>query len=71
VPSGRRFEIDPDGAGAWHGLAAAQLRLGELEESVSRAFSSVGLRHCAPRAHFTLGWRFCGCAGASARFRIV
>jgi tetratricopeptide (TPR) repeat protein len=52
---GKAIEIDPDGAGAWHGLAAAQLRVGELEQSVISALSSVGLRHGAPGAHFTLG----------------
>jgi tetratricopeptide (TPR) repeat protein len=52
---GKATEIDPDGSGAWYGLAVAQLRLGEPESSVGSALRSVGMRHGAPHAHFTLG----------------
>jgi predicted AlkP superfamily phosphohydrolase/phosphomutase/predicted Zn-dependent protease len=51
----RELKLDPESAGAWHGLGMAQLRSGQPEEAVESLLQSVGLTFHFPFAHYHLG----------------
>jgi len=51
----RVLEIDPHSAPAWHGLAFAFLKQGQLESAVEAALTSAAYQHGSSRAHFVLG----------------